>query len=288
MSGNQPGIMQSGTTKMGWSTCTAEWFRRFFAPGGDYNTRWYSACAESANDPEWRGPDAPVCGDGLVQGREQCDCPQNDCEGVDPCCDGTTCRLKAGAKCSPSSGECCDAATCAPKPKGSVCRPSTGPCDVADVCSGASVECGVDVISKPGTACVTPKTKLDGQCACGTCVSAYDYCRTEGRSTWLGPCGDPVNGFVGEENCGTDMYCYTSASRPNQCWGWSTPPTLWIDGLPCAEGKVCQGTSCVGIAQLKCPAGQAWDNRPTTSAPTLEAAEPSKSPTRRRRRPRFG
>ena len=56
-----------------------------------------------------------VCGNGVVEEGEECDCPNNACAGKDPCCDGNTCTLVAGATCSAIAGDegCCDPATCA-------------------------------------------------------------------------------------------------------------------------------------------------------------------------------
>jgi hypothetical protein len=40
----------------------------------------------------------PHCGDGIVEGDEECDCGGIDCSISDPCC-GAGCRLKKGATC---------------------------------------------------------------------------------------------------------------------------------------------------------------------------------------------
>lgn len=45
-----------------------------------------------------------VCGDGRVEGDEEC-------EGEDACCNGSTCMFEAGATCS-ASDPCCDPTTC--------------------------------------------------------------------------------------------------------------------------------------------------------------------------------
>ena len=52
---------------------------------------------------------------------EGCDCGSSDCSATDPCCDGSSCQLAAGASCSVGASSadgtsgCCDAATCEAK-----------------------------------------------------------------------------------------------------------------------------------------------------------------------------
>ena len=38
-----------------------------------------------------------VCGNARIDDGEQCDCGRDNCEGIDPCCDGRSCLLNAGA-----------------------------------------------------------------------------------------------------------------------------------------------------------------------------------------------
>uniref|UniRef100_A0A3P8VHF1 Disintegrin domain-containing protein n=1 Tax=Cynoglossus semilaevis TaxID=244447 RepID=A0A3P8VHF1_CYNSE len=52
----------------------------------------------------------------------------------DPCCDTSTCKLKAGAECA--EGECCH--RCQLKSAGTLCRQKTGDCDLAEHCTGLS------------------------------------------------------------------------------------------------------------------------------------------------------
>jgi len=61
-----------------------------------------------------------VCGNGKVEPGEQCD-----------------------------GGECCFNCTYST----AVCRPAAGECDVAETCSGSSVDCPADVLKPAGTAC---------------------------------------------------------------------------------------------------------------------------------------
>ena len=47
-------------------------------------------------------PQEQECGNGIVEGDEECDCKYNDtvaCSEIDPCCKPGECMLKEGAKC---------------------------------------------------------------------------------------------------------------------------------------------------------------------------------------------
>ena len=60
----------------------------------------------------------PVCGNGLKEKGEECDCGTGtECKNA--CCDWSTCKLRAHAQCA--EGECCSA-TCKLKAKGALCR----------------------------------------------------------------------------------------------------------------------------------------------------------------------
>ncbi|XP_062522964.1 disintegrin and metalloproteinase domain-containing protein 10-like [Corticium candelabrum] len=53
----------------------------------------------------------PQCGNGVVEGDEECDCGSSDvdsCKAVDPCCNPGNCTLIEGAKCSPMAKACCN------------------------------------------------------------------------------------------------------------------------------------------------------------------------------------
>ena len=82
-----------------------------------------------------------VCGNGLVQAGEQCDCgSEDDCHhlGLLDCCDPYTCKLRAHAQCA--QGECCE--KCKFKKKGVGCRsPLHTVCHVEEKCTGRSEHC---------------------------------------------------------------------------------------------------------------------------------------------------
>jgi hypothetical protein len=96
------------------------------------------------------GP-AGVCGNGVVDGEEECDCLDGDCS-ADPCCEPLTCQLVEGAQCSAAKA-CCSPITCAPQPQSLslVCRMAEGQCDVPETCDGVDDSCPIDSILPRGT-----------------------------------------------------------------------------------------------------------------------------------------
>jgi hypothetical protein len=92
------------------------------------------------------GTDAPgtqtTCGDGVVNGDEDCD-----------------------------GGECCSS-ECKFLPFNSICRAVNGACDVAEVCDGLSAACPMDARAPNGASCGTNQFCSGG--TCGNCNPATD------------------------------------------------------------------------------------------------------------------
>jgi hypothetical protein len=72
------------------------------------------------------------CGNGVVDGDEECDCGTRD-QCKDPCCDPLTCTLRAHAQCA-AHHVCCN--RCKLIEAGHLCRPARSVCDVAETCDG--------------------------------------------------------------------------------------------------------------------------------------------------------
>ena len=121
-----------------------------------------------------------VCGDGLVEGTEQCDLGAKNGQ-VGVCC-SAICRLKpTDAVCRRATGACDVAESrtgtspyCPAngfKVAGAVCRPAAGVCDVAEACIGTSPSCPANGFQPNGTLCDddNPATCHD-QCTAGSCA----------------------------------------------------------------------------------------------------------------------
>jgi hypothetical protein len=111
----------------------------------------------------------PVCGNGIREGDEVCDCgSRQECD--DPCCNPSTCRPREGAQCT--RGQCCTS-TCQFKAYGTTCRSADGGCDIEEYCSGESSECPTDVYKQDGSAC----NSNGAYCFSGECQTYDDQCQ---------------------------------------------------------------------------------------------------------------
>ncbi|NXW44828.1 ADA32 protein, partial [Nyctiprogne leucopyga] len=131
---------------------------------------------------------AAVCGNGVVERGEQCDCGAAKACSKDKCCT-KTCRFKPGVKCS--SGLCCNA--CQFKQRNSPCRPAAdAQCDLAEFCNGSSASCPPDLYVQDGHGC----ERGTGYCYKGRCQSPDLQCRRlYGRGSKNAPvaCYEEVN-----------------------------------------------------------------------------------------------
>eukprot|EP00731_Ephydatia_muelleri_P038493 Em0782g2a len=145
---------------------------------------------------------SPVCGNGIREGTEICDCG-SVVECKDPCCNATSCQLKAEAQCG--SGACCQ--SCKFKPHGTTCRNATNECDLLEYCSGSSSQCPADLYRQNGKSCASGQgycyngmcPTLDNQCkyfygqSNGNINSCYNY-NTQGD--YFGHCGVTAVGYI--------------------------------------------------------------------------------------------
>ncbi|NXK28106.1 ADA32 protein, partial [Arenaria interpres] len=151
---------------------------------------------------------APVCGNGVVEPGEQCDCGVDEECLKDKCC-SERCQLKPGAKCS--SGLCCK--KCQFKRKNSQCRPAAdAQCDLAEFCNGSSASCPPDLYVQDGHGC----ERGTGYCYQGHCQSPDLQCQAlYGRGSKNAPmaCYEEVNsqqdrfGHCGVRNIGRYKTC---------------------------------------------------------------------------------
>uniref|UniRef100_V9KFZ3 Disintegrin and metalloproteinase domain-containing protein 10 n=3 Tax=Callorhinchus milii TaxID=7868 RepID=V9KFZ3_CALMI len=115
----------------------------------------------------------PICGNGLVEEGEQCDCGYND-QCKDECCynanesDDRKCKLKPGKKCSPSQGPCCTK-QCVFKPIAEKCR-NDSDCAMEGKCNGATATCPTSDPKQNFTLCNRgTQVCIKGQCSGSIC-----------------------------------------------------------------------------------------------------------------------
>ncbi|XP_052018844.1 disintegrin and metalloproteinase domain-containing protein 25-like [Apodemus sylvaticus] len=108
-----------------------------------------------------------LCGNGVVDDGEQCDCGDRyTCE-RDQCCN-STCTLKAGAACA--FGLCCT--RCQILPAGTLCREEVNECDLPEWCNGHSSKCPNDIYLLNGSPC-----KDGGYCYEKSCSVRDEQCK---------------------------------------------------------------------------------------------------------------
>ncbi|TPX38191.1 hypothetical protein SmJEL517_g00206 [Synchytrium microbalum] len=167
---------------------------------------------------------AGVCGNGIKEGNEDCDCGAN-CA-TDSCCDGTTCKFKNSAKCDDLNDACCKG--CQLLSNGTVCRASISVCDYAEQCDGISSSCPTDLHVSDGTSCDSTKGLT---CASGICTSRDAQCKS--NSTYFTTTG-ACPGY--DSDC--SLWCAAGSSGCLKGAGY------FLDGTPCGYGGMCKSGSC--------------------------------------------
>ncbi|CAF0968038.1 unnamed protein product [Adineta steineri] len=221
----------------------------------------------------------PVCGNGIVDAGEDCDCGLNkSCISVEACCNPRTCQFYSGAECL--SGTCCSG--CKLLPSGYPCRESRNTCDVPEFCDGISSQCPEDDNLTDGSSCHD-----DGICFHGMCVGAQQQCidlwgpdskiahdscyiNFNPSGSMTGHCGydSRLNKYIpcfdNDVKCGL-LHCEGGMSYPRiassnfmisnvntregsfECKTISSPihSVLVNDGSICGESSFCQNNTCI-------------------------------------------
>ena len=113
----------------------------------------------------------PVCGNGLLEKGEDCDCGTTDPDQCNSkCCNAATCKFKDGANCDANDGPCCE--DCHLKKLGSVCRESQSECDLPEYCDGVYARCKNNVYKRNGEPC-----SGSGRCMSGQCLTRDSHCK---------------------------------------------------------------------------------------------------------------
>ncbi|OAK98043.1 hypothetical protein IQ06DRAFT_253145 [Phaeosphaeriaceae sp. SRC1lsM3a] len=169
-----------------------------------------------------------TCGNGIVEGDEQCDCGGKSQCGNNACCDPDTCKFKTNAVCDDSNEDCCR--NCQFASSSTVCRPSVGLCDPQETCNGTSPYCPED------------KTKPDGEgcgnglsCASGQCTSRDQQCKTVMGSYTQG------NDTYACDNSNCQLSCASPEFGRGTCYGLQQN---FLDGTSCTGGGTCQNGQC--------------------------------------------
>ncbi|KAK7170532.1 hypothetical protein R3I94_000662 [Phoxinus phoxinus] len=115
----------------------------------------------------------PICGNGMVEANEQCDCGYSD-QCKDTCCydanekDELKCRLKPKALCSPSQGPCCTT-ECTFKSKDVNCRDESE-CALKGMCNGNTAQCPTSTPKENLTSCHSnTQVCINGGCSGSIC-----------------------------------------------------------------------------------------------------------------------
>ncbi|XP_048828902.1 disintegrin and metalloproteinase domain-containing protein 10-like [Brienomyrus brachyistius] len=158
----------------------------------------------------------PICGNGLVEAGEQCDCGYSD-QCKEQCCydanqpDNLKCKLKPGKVCSTSQGPCCTP-ECTYKTRNDKCREESE-CAHQGMCSGGSANCPASEPKANFTACHgDTQVCLNGGCSGSICEKyGLEVCT----------CAS-VDGKDETELC---HVCCMERMKPNTCS--STGSELW-------------------------------------------------------------
>uniref|UniRef100_A0A674E7Q8 Disintegrin and metalloproteinase domain-containing protein 10 n=1 Tax=Salmo trutta TaxID=8032 RepID=A0A674E7Q8_SALTR len=175
----------------------------------------------------------PICGNGLVEAGEQCDCGYSD-QCKDECCynaneaDGNKCKLKPGKICSPSQGPCCTP-TCNFKGSNDKCREESE-CAEQGMCNGGTAQCPTSEPKANFTACHgETQVCLNGGCSGSICEKyGLEVCT----------CAS-IEGTDETELCHVCLKPDTCSSTGSEKWAsfFSKKITTLQPGSPCNDFK---------------------------------------------------
>uniref|UniRef100_A0A8C3WP32 ADAM metallopeptidase domain 18 n=1 Tax=Catagonus wagneri TaxID=51154 RepID=A0A8C3WP32_9CETA len=163
-----------------------------------------------------------VCGNGVLEPYEECDCgSKRECQ-FQKCCDYNTCKLKGSVRCG--SGSCCTS-ECQLSAAGTPCRKSLDQeCDFTEYCDGTSSDCVPDTHAMNGQLC-----RLGAAyCYNGRCQTMDNQCAK----------------IFGKGAEGAPLACFKEVNslpnRPGDCGFKNSRP------LPCEQNDVfCGKLACI-------------------------------------------
>lgn len=162
-----------------------------------------------------------VCGNGVVDPGEDCDCGSPEMCKFDPCCT-SECRFREGAECSDSNGECCRKCKIIPASYRVQCRNADSPCKSRSMCNGRSSQCPSPQLKPDGKACSDNRlASITGFefCSFGKCTSRDEECRVHDSKRFSqGAC-------EGDSHC--KLHCKSGDTRCVNTGTWAP------NGAPC-------------------------------------------------------
>lgn len=178
-----------------------------------------------------------VCGNGIREGAEECDCGDAASCAKTKCCT-KDCKLTAGSQCYEGNDPCCNECMIIQADAQHVCREATSSCQENALCDGTDRSCPDTVFKRNGSPCE------DGQaCASGVCTSRALQCAVFGQHINI------------TETC---PYSKRSCSiickqeDKEECLDLSA---TFVDGTPCGEKGTCLAGMCSEFGSSSDPRG---------------------------------
>ena len=312
--GHTFGFMHDGSSSAGTGSCDAD--PNIMGPTLNGDESVFSQCSiDQYNAGSYRSggtlysvdhtcltePTDFLCGNGIREEGEDCDCYGNDCTGIDASCDASTCKFLPGKSCSQLHDLCCNSDQTGVAASGTVCRAASGSCDLPETCDGASVTCPTDLYKPLGTKCEESNGDV-GSCYEGTCENRDVQCRQvgsyyggffasdscAGQYSYLSSYGASDFHTFEESDCTEDLWCTTADS--NTCVGVSTL-RYWSsvkkrhNGFPCSTvgssdtfSKICYEGACTSVDVIKGTVSPPPPSLPPSPMPPPGAINPSPPP----------
>lgn len=171
-----------------------------------------------------------ICGDGIRDEGEECDCGgEEGCRG-NPCCTAD-CKLKPMAQCDDKTDRCCRNCKLIPGEEKKQCSLKSGYCTQPSTCDGRNRDCPKPKTLPDGTKCP------DGsQCASGMCTTRDEQCKAIGQRIGLTK-SCPATG----SSC--RMICAGDLDNPmfTTCTAIDAD---FVDGTPCGFKGFCYKGQC--------------------------------------------
>lgn len=175
----------------------------------------------------------PVCGNGLLEKGEDCDCgTQDQAQCNSECCNAAKCKFNEGANCDSSDGPCCH--KCRLQPPGTTCRDSTSECDLPEYCSGYHARCPSNVFKRNGEECTD-----SGRCMAGSCQRRDTHC------AYMYGDGATVSDSCMAEYNKVSRTFVTASGNCGEQW-FSSSSKAYYFGCKRAQDSLCGKAQCVG------------------------------------------